>query len=289
MALSPFQYQWGNFTFGAGTDVQIAQEEGLRSLAPVRNNDVNQPRDDGSYAGLNFLGVRTVTLTLSITRTTVDFETVIAGIANAFQNDSDPTTQTVLQFMYPGWSTPRQVTGRVMRVGFITDLNYQFHRIDSLPVEILCNDPLIYDTVLKTASTTVPSINTSLRFNVIFNAIFGTASGGTMSVTNNGNVPTLPVFTISGPVTNPMIYIPSTNQYMKFNIQLLAGDSLVIDTVMSTVTLNGSASRFNTIATGSQWLSFPVGTTSIVVSSSDGTYPTGNLFSVQYRDAYGWC
>jgi phage-related protein len=135
----------------------------------------------------------------------------------------------------------------------------------------------------------VPSINTSLRFNVIFNAIFGTASGGTMSVTNNGNVPTLPVFTISGPVTNPMIYIPSTNQYMKFNIQLLAGDSLVIDTVMSTVTLNGSASRFNTIATGSQWLSFPVGTTSIVVSSSDGTYPTGNLFSVQYRDAYGWC
>jgi hypothetical protein len=193
VALSNFQYLWNGLTFGAGTDIQIVKEEGLRSIPPVRSGDVNKPRMDGAWAGFNFLGERIVVLTLAVTVTKdAPFETVIKNIADAFQPTFDPNGEQWLQFMYPGWDYPRQVKGRVTKVGFPTDLDYSYHRLASLPVEITCSDPVIYDSVLTEVSQRLPSTTGSPVTTLSANASLGATSFTVVS--NGGFVPGMPVY-----------------------------------------------------------------------------------------------
>jgi hypothetical protein len=288
MALQNFQYSLNGLTFGAGTDVQIVQEEGLRSLPDIRSQDIDQPRNDGFFAGWNYFGERIVTLTLAVSVTKfADFETVVSNLTTAFQSVSDPNAQQVLQFMYPGWATPRQVIGRVTRVGFPTNLNYSFHKIDALPVEFTCNDPLVYDSVLQTVSTGLPNPGAGLTFDVSFDATFGASSGGVMSLTNAGNTPAHAVFTIQGPCVNPSLLLSNTGEWFGLNITLTAADTLVVDMGNATVILNGTASRFNAVRTGSTWFGLPSGASSIQVASQDAGV-TSAVFTARYRSAWGW-
>lgn len=288
MALDNFQYSYNGLTFGAGTDIQIVSEQGLRSIPEVRTQDAVIPRNDGTFAGLNFLGGRTAVLTLAVTVTKeLPFETVVSNIANAFQSISDPTQQQVLQFMYPGWSAPRQLTGRVTKAGFPTDLNYSFHKIVSLPVEFVFNDPLIYDSVPYSVTAGLPSPTAGLTFNVTFNATFGSSVGGSLAVTNLGNIATPPVITIQGPMLNPRIALP-TGEYMQLDISLGSTDTVVIDMKAHTIVLNGTASRVNTMRVGSSWFFLPVGTSSLSLSSQDSTQVVGT-FTVAWRSAWSWC
>lgn len=158
MALSNFQYLWNGLTVGAGTDVQIVQEQGLRSLPPVRSQNINKPRMDGAFPGLNFFGERTAVLTLAVSVTkNAPFETVVANVTNAFQPTYDPNAEAWLQFQYPGYATPRQIKCRVTKAGFTTDLDYSFHKLGSMPIEFVASDPLIYDSVNSNASVHLAS------------------------------------------------------------------------------------------------------------------------------------
>lgn len=289
MALSNFQYSYNGLTFGAGQDVQILKEEGLRSIPAPRSGDVSRPRQVGSFPGLNYFGERSVTLTLSLTVTVNQpWETALASAISAFQPVTDPTQLQTLSFMYPGWSAPRQVTGRVMRAGFPTDVNYQYHYLHgSLVVQIDCPDPLIYDSTLQTQSMSLPATVSGLTFPVSFPVGFGSSSGGTMSVVNSGNWATSPVFTITGPVTTPKITMPGTGQSMRFNITLGASDVLTVDCGARTISLNG-ASRLNTLATGSTWLQLQPGSQQLMFSSSDSS-PVAGAVSCSYRNAWSWC
>jgi hypothetical protein len=428
MALSNFQYLWNGLTFGAGTDIQIVKEEGLRSLPQTRSQDINRPRMDGAFAGLNFLGERNAVLTLAVTVTKdAPFEGVVANITNAFQPTFDPNNLTTLQFMYPGWSTPRQVSGRVTAAGFPTDLNYSFHRIDALPIQITCPDPLIYDSVLMTVTNslatsgtfplttltanasigataltvasnagfvagqtiyvdatgtetrvvasisgtttvnitvglssahssgaavsgstfpvnfvltalssnlsagstaltvtsnagfyagqdifidvngalemrTVLSVASTTTINLtsgvtnahssgvyVYNGLgFAPTTGGALLTNNIGNYETNPVFTIKGPVTNPTITLLSTGEFFTLNMTLTGSDTIVIDMQQGTVVLNGTTTRYGSVAVGSSWFGLPPGSSTVKLSSTDSSYPVGNQFRVDYRSAWSW-
>jgi hypothetical protein len=287
MTLTSFQLSYNGLTFGAGTDVQLVQITGLRELPSIRSGDVAKPRTDGAWAGLNFYNERILVMDLlvSVTKTN-PFETVLQSIANAFLHISDPGALLPFQFMLPGWTTPRQVTGRPTKGGFPVDLDYSFHRA-AIPVEFTCPDPLIYDTVVQTASTGLPSPATGLTFNVHFPATFGHSVGGSFQVTNAGNYPTPPVFTITGPCTNPSISLQGTGLSITFTIALANTDTLVVDMGALTATLNGTALRNNTINTGSTWFALPAGTSTVQFLSSDSTSVAGQL-AIAFRNAWGW-
>lgn len=193
MALSNFQYLWNGLTVGAGTDVQIVSEHGLRTLPPVRSQDVNKPRMDGAFAGLNFFGERTTVLTFAVSVTkNAPFETVVENITNAFQPTYDPNAEAWLQFLYPGWSSPRQVKCRVTKAGFDTNLEYSFHKLSSLPVEFVSSDPLIYDSVNSNASVHLASSGVFPLTTLSANASIGATS---LTVTSNaGFVPGMVIY-----------------------------------------------------------------------------------------------
>ncbi|MGE0399948.1 MAG: hypothetical protein AB7T06_24750 [Kofleriaceae bacterium] len=281
-----YQGSYNGLAFGAGTDVQLVSIDGLRALPEIRSGDVPRSRQDGSWAGLNFLGERIFTALFEVFAPSQPFETVVAGVATALQNISDPNLQLPFDFQVPGWAEPRRVICRPTKGGTPINVPYVFHRAQ-IPVEFTANDPLVYSSTLRQASAGLPSPTAGLTFPVTFPVTFGASTGGSMSVTNAGNYITAPVITITGPVTNPTVTFVASGQFMTVNITLGPSDVLVIDMANRSVMLNGTASRYNLVTTGSQFWGIPPGTWSIGVASTDSS-PVAALFTVTWRDAWGW-
>jgi hypothetical protein len=282
----PYQGAYNGLAFGPGTDVQLSRLDGLRALPGIRSNDLAKPRQHGSYAGLSFYDERIFTVDLEVfaPKSGASFESVIAGIGSAF-TISDPALLLPFEFLLPGWVESRRLLCRPTKFAQPIDQWFQFNR-SKAPVEFTAPDPLIYSSTLHTQSTGLPSPTAGLTFPVTFNVTFGASTGGSMSVTNAGNFTSPPVITITGPVTNPTISLPASGAFMKFNISLGASDVLVIDMAARTVTLNGTASRYNTVSTGSSWWGIVPGTSSIGVASTDSAAVTAT-FTVAWRDAWG--
>jgi hypothetical protein len=287
MPLAPFQLSYNGLTFGAGCDVQIVSIKGLREKPAVRSGDVPRPRQHGSFAGRTLFGERIVVATLTVFGPTIDpFETVLAKVAAAFPNVADPKLQLPLQFMMPGWATPRRVTGRPTNGGWPVDADYQAHKA-TIPVEITCNDPLIYDTATTTLSVGLPSPTAGMHFPAAFDLAFGASTGGSLALPNAGDEPAPTVFTFTGPLTWPMISLGSAT--LGFQITLGAGDTLVVDCDARTAVLNGTASRVGTLMAGSSWLYIPPGGSSIGFSSLDSVAVAGTVTASLAAGTWGWC
>lgn len=102
-------------------------------------------------------------------------------------------------------------------------------------------------------------------------------TNGTTTVTNNGDMPSPGVFTITGTTANPQIRNTSlTNQpQVIYGGTLGGGDTLVIDVAQQTVLLNGSDARAN--LTVAHWWEFRPGANAIQVN---------NNTAISFRDAY---
>ncbi len=279
------QGSYNGLSFGAGTDVGLHEIDGLSGYT-TRSLDIPRSRRNGSWAGLDLIDERIFTLDLEVIAPTAPFSTVIAAVATAFQPISDPTLQLPLEFLSFDWVESRIITCRPTQGDMPIDQRFNV-RDGKFAIEMTANDPLLYSSSLHSASAGLPSPTAGLTFPVTFDVTFGASTGGSMSVTNAGNYITAPTFTINGPVTNPTISFPATGQFMTLAITLGVSDVLVIDMGARTVTLNGTANRYNTVVTGSSWFGIPPGTWSIGVASTDSA-AVAALFTAQWRDAWGW-
>jgi hypothetical protein len=88
-------------------------------------------------------------------------------------------------------------------------------------------------------------------------------STGDMRVTNNGNAIVRPQFVIAGPVTNPRIINADQNRVLAFNIALMAGDLLGIDTDTHAVVLNNVGNRRYVLSSDSAWFELMPGVNTI--------------------------
>lgn len=288
MALSAFQLSYNGLTFGAGQDVQLASVSGLREAPSTRGSDVLRPRQHGAYAGLTFFGERIVTLELSVSTTTAAFETVLAGVASAFSNIEDPAGLLALQFMLPGWTTARQVVGRVTKGGYPVNSDYSFHKVASIPVEITCPNPLITDTATQSFSVGLPAPSGGRTFPVTFPATFGSSTGSSFTIANGGNENFYPTFTIAGPCNWPTL-TTTAGDSLTFELTLGSGDTLVINNGASTATLNGTAARLNTLASGGSFFSVPPGGVTVQFTSADSTSVAATCSGTHTTAAWGWC
>lgn len=271
-------------SFGNQTQVQLIQIDGLRDATAIQTGDQFLPRLDGAAPGMNTLGERVLELQFQAFNPTVPLETVLAQLTAAFQPTGAPSALQLLQFYLPGWATARQVSGRTTKGAIPIDHDYQYNT-PSVQIEFTCPDPLIYDTLLQSASTGLPSPTAGLTFPVTFPATFGASAGGSFQLTNTGNYVAPLVFTVTGPCTNPIVTLGS--QMLGFTVTLAATDTLVIDTGARTAILDGSASRTNTIMQGSSWLGLPVGTSSFGFQSADSAAVAATCTG-QVRSTWGF-
>lgn len=74
MTLTDYQWSYNNLTFGDGTVYYVDHAEGFEGYE-VRQADSDQPRNDGAIRGLDYVGARTVALTLALGETAdTDYE-----------------------------------------------------------------------------------------------------------------------------------------------------------------------------------------------------------------------
>lgn len=282
---------------GAGTDVGLIGISGLRDLPGIRQGNVNRGQRDSALPGLNFVGERTVGVNYQITRTSgTTTESALAAVTAAHQNVIDPSTICMTAGDYlrqkagsgvakpiysamvqlPERAAPLIFFGRPVRFNAPISTDFQYGRVD-ISTEWSCPDGLLYDNVIISGQCGLPNPTSGARFPATFNLTFGTSSGGSFQMDNTGAYMTAPFFTITGPVSYPIISNQSTGEQIKLNLVLAAGDKLAIDCQSGTVTLNGTANRNNTVDITTTFFGLTPGTNTIGFASADSTAVTSQL------------
>lgn len=136
-----------------------------------------------------------------------------------------------------------------------------------------------------------------VTFPLTFPLAFGAVTPVTITVTNNGTQTVYPVFTITGPCTNPTILNGTTGAQLQFinplqtSYTVPSGNQLVVTTQpgsQSAAYYSGGVSAGSAggwLQPGSTWFGLPPGTTTIQFLTSDAS-PTGATLDIEWSDAY---
>ncbi|MCO4257418.1 phage distal tail protein [Pseudarthrobacter cellobiosi] len=297
VTLSQYQVYFSSTStiLGAGTDVGLINISGLRDLPAIRQGNVNRGQRDSMWPGLNFVGERTVRINYQITKTSEATETTLRTVTAAHQNVIDPATICMTAGDYlrqksgtgavkpiysgmvqlPNRANPLIFFGRPVRFGAPIDNDFQYGRVD-ISTEWSCPDGLLYDNAIISGQCGLPNPTSGATFPLTFDVTFGSSSGGSFQMDNTGAYTTAPFFTITGPVSYPIITNQATGEQIKLNIAIGAGDKLTVDCQSGTVTLNG-ANRNTTVDITTTFFGLLPGVNTIGFASSDSAAVTSQL------------
>lgn len=259
--------------------VDITRVSGLDS-APFRETFRDHEGTDGSFMDAEFEQGRPI---------------ILEGIVYADKNAMETYLDTLKSNFAPRkelvqFNTRADSGGE--RLLFVKPLGCRYNwstrrRIATAEIQfaMFAEDPRIYD-----ATQTIVTISfgtaatTGFGFDLDFDFGFGAGGGGNDGefVNNEGNRPTPPIFTINGPVNDPVIRDETYNHVLQFNINLSASEFLEIDTQYRTVRLNGVTNRRNTLFTP-DWFFLEPGQTFIRYGGVNGT---GSTLDVTFRSAW---
>lgn len=119
---------------------------------------------------------------------------------------------------------------------------------------------------------------------VILPITSSSSTGGSATLTNNGDNVSLPTLTLTGPLTNPYIRNATINKSMQLTYTIGTGDYITIDMEEKTILLNGSSSVLSAKTDDSEWWGIDPGVNNIIFSSGSNS-DTGNL-QVSFYEAY---
>ena len=219
--------------------VDITKVSGL-DTPELRTTERDHEGTDGGFLDAEFEKMRTIVLEGQVIGDVNYVETFLDTLKG---NWAPRRTSIPFYFAHPGVAE---------RCIFVKPLGCRYdidalRRVGSADIQFICQaeDPRIYDTALQTVQVAqgLP-ITTGTSYPLAYSFGFGAVVSpeGSM-VVNGGNRPTPAVITLTGPVTNPVIYNDTTGNTLTFEIDVATGDTLVIDLGYRTVKLNGSVSR----------------------------------------------
>jgi hypothetical protein len=294
-SLTVDQAQFNGLLMGPGTPFGVKKWEAL-DKPNVRSGNTSRPQSRGSYVGTNLLDVRTITLTLDIGPFASNYGgygTLAAALAALRKATStEGTTEYPLWLTLPG-------TGQVCCLARCTKKSVPWDIVADLgglaenaSVQLEATDPYFYSSPTLAPTIGLPTPGGGMAFPISFPVSFG---GGTTAnqatLTNSGDVPCYPVLVITGPCLNPSISNQSIagNPTLSFNLQMSAGDRLVLDCDLQSATYYAAgstvgATRLNALVPGSAWFSIPPGPSIITFNSQDTTAAAGTL-QVWYASA----
>jgi hypothetical protein len=217
-------------------------------------------------------------------RLTADAETVILA-ENDLKTAFLPTGADVpLQFQVPGMPL-QQINVKSQGVHYaMRNVETAVGIVDFVAL-LVAQDPRIYAAVANPTVSFAPSgaSTDGLAFPTGFPLGFGTpGSASIATLTNIGNFNAPVRITMNGPLTNPTIANQTTSQTLRLQTALLSGESLTINTLYRTVTMNNGSSRYGVVVPGSAFPELAPGD-NLVSTSADGG--SGSV-SVTWNDTW---
>jgi hypothetical protein len=125
-----------------------------------------------------------------------------------------------------------------------------------------------------------------LSFPLSFPLSFGTPGiPGVVTVTNTGEAVAWPTYTVTGPVTAPIITNTTSGRVLQWasSFTLEAGQTMVVDCDARSVTVNGAARR-DTLRVA-DWAPLTVGA-NVIVFNGSGTYDPAAGLTVRWRSSW---
>ena len=282
-SLNFYSFAFNGYVFGGqGSVHQVLAVDGLEALPGIRVQDDNRGYFDGMFSGNDFLGGRTLTITI-LTTAGGGFSAQYNYnlLQQALQPQSSGTTP--LQFQLSPAGALQRVNARVRSNATTVDPDYTYGYIRST-FTFFCPDPKYYDDTLQTASLSVSSA-LGRTYNRVYNLLYNYGLYPTdTTITNNGWATTYPTITLTGPFTNAVLGNATQSLYIGLNGSFSNTDTVVIDLDQRTVTKNGYAAR-NLLSGGSNWFSAPPGTSKFYFTAI-GTIPGTTTGTVSWRSAY---
>lgn len=284
----PGQLQWRNLLLGPGTDYDLTNLSGWEDMPPVDVGSKTKPRSHGADPGRMLAQPHSFTAVFDINPQASGGTAAARSFLRAQTGLPDDTRQEPIAVCLDAGAIMLrfgQLTAR--KVPFV--VNYE-NVIKDSALQWQCADPRLYSGVQTQLTARLPvgdPASGTGAYPLTYGSTYANliAGGGPQSATNNGNAASPPVYTISGPVTSPSITITDANgtRQTTFNLVLVAGDSLVVDVLNKTVTLNGAARYGFSSGTPIENLSLAPGTSAI---SLNGTGDASVQLTAAFYDAY---
>lgn len=259
--------------------VDITDVTGLDN-APYRETERDHEGTDGGFMDAEYEKGRHIILTGNIIANTSTMESYLDSLK---LNYAPSSSLVPFYFKAPG------VDERVL---FVKPLGckYDWEQVRRtgqarVQFKMFAEDPRLYSATLTTVNIPFAAgASTGFGFDLGFNFGFGGSGSGIGGafVSNLGNRPTPPTFTITGPCVTPSIVDDTYGHSLSFNITLAASETLVVDPANKTVKLNGSVNRRSTLV-NPDWFFLESGQTFIRYNAVSGT---GSSMSVSFRSAW---
>jgi hypothetical protein len=151
---------------------------------------------------------------------------------------------------------------------------------------LLAADPRIYtdDQRSGTYDPTASSTGGGAPLPVVFPIVFTTSTVTELVLVNSGNFKTPPLFTIKGPIINPILDNDTTSEHITLQANLGSQDTVVVDVAARSVLLNGASRPDLLTASATTWWDMIPGQNALRLRGT-GMTPGVTLLTVQYRDA----
>lgn len=153
-------------------------------------------------------------------------------------------------------------------------------------VTLVGADPRVYSATLKSSSydPTGSLSGGGMTLPMVFPLTFSSTTATELYLSNQGQTPTPPIFTVKGPVANPIIDNDTTAESIYLLYTLGAADTVIIDVAARTVTLNGAIRQDLFDASRSKWFELGRGETRVRLRGSNMAAGQ-TLLTVTFRDA----
>jgi len=257
-----WEMEYKGLLIGGESAYSVSQIDGLIDMPDIVTGDQSRLRRHGLRAGDDFLSGRPIQLTVEVYGADEGtFNTAMEAIKLALR-PGQPEAPLVMQLPGVAGGAKVQVNVRPRRFKVAVGRDF-YYRIPNIVVEFYSTDPRLFANAIGSDSATLPTAGGGLSFNASPDFSFGATSiGGELNLTNDGNFQTPVVFRIDGPVQTPRLIHNGLDKELKINLNLLAGEFLVVDSASRSVLLNGTASRYPALVV-SEWFDLEPGNNQI--------------------------
>lgn len=269
--------------FPSGAGAGAAPTSGWFDIPTMRLFDTPLPRHSGEYRSNSFKSGRPIIINGYVEASTKALREAARDqlLGLAFQGGT--LQLTVTDDYSTRWA---MVELQDLKTSAANPTSFDFQ------LSLLALDPRKYSTTAVSSATTVPTSTGGLDYSTgggldytggaTGGLVYGTpGASGVFSLSNTGTADSWPVWTLTGPLTNPTIINNNTGQQIAYSGSIASGSTLVITTspMGRSVLLNGNDVRSN--LTYAQWFSVAAGGT-VSITLGAGSTDTGLLTGTVY-------
>lgn len=287
MALLEGQVQVRDLVMGPGTPFTVNQFNPFNRTTRA-NQTEGRAWNHGVWSGVEWANEKVVPMSILVGDTPggmaswVDLDQQLAA---AFHPIGEEVGEAELRFVLGGreyvlFGRPRSVEPTSGHVGFGWSLTQ---------VAFVALDPLIYSGELVQITTGLPTFAGGLTVSLTAPfTVDGVQVGGREPTENEGTAETGLFMRLDGPLQEPRVTLQrldGTVVTLRFDIELLTGQWLEVDTAAETVFLNGLPQSSQLGRTAGDFFLLPKGVSTLRFSHTGNFNPTGQL-TVSYRHAW---